>query len=388
MDSTLDILANTGDAVCAINKEKRVVYWNSAAEKILNITAEDAIGQPCWELMKGKTVKGQPFCAPDCPIHSRINKQEAIPHFDLWIEDKNGKAVLTNFSTISVPQQKNSHPQSDQAVIIHLMRAVKNRDVPQHHLRINVLGPLNVLRTDDSKVDGKYWHRAKVRGLFILLALKRGKPATREELIEALWPELDSTTALRNLNTTIYNLRRSLEPQLKQGNESNYIFYETGHYWLGGSQPHWIDVDAFTLGIQQARMETAVDKAIYHYEEAVKLYQGDYLVDLITTTGIGSATEQTRLRQLFLNALEELGNLYQLYEQTEKARNTYLKILAIDPHRESAYHQLARLSHGTNTLMDSVAYCQRLAAALKDELDLILSQEMPCQENKRRSGKL
>lgn len=375
MDNTFDILDHAGDAVCAVNDEKRVVYWNAAAEAILGITADEANGQPCWQLLKGKSLDGQPFCGPDCPIQAKVDTQEPIPHFDLWVKNKSGKPVLANFSTIAIPA-KNGRCQPDQAVIIHLIRLVKNREFPQHRLRINTLGSLTVWRPDGSQINGKYWRRAKVRGLFVFLALKRGEPVTREELTETLWPELDYAAALSSLNTTVYNLRRSLEPELKQGSESHYIFYEAGFYWLGGNQPHWIDVDAFKLGIQQARLETAVNQAIHHYQEAVTLYQGDYLLDLIATTGFDANAEQTRLRHLYLEALEELASLYQQQEQTEQARSTYLKILAIDSHRESAYQQLARLSYGSGTMMDSVAYCQRLAAALKDELDLILSEEM------------
>jgi PAS domain S-box-containing protein len=375
MDNTLDILAHAGDAVCAVNDKKCVVYWNAAAENLFGIPAAEAQGQPCWKLMKGKTLDGQPFCDPDCPIQAQVDTQEPIPHFDLWVKNKRGSSILTNISTFTVPRP-NGRRQCDQAAIIHLLRIIKKRELPQYDLHIHILGPLQVTQADGTPITGKFWHRAKVRGLFTYLALQRSKPVTRTELTETLWPELDHATALRSLNTTVYNLRRSLEPGLKQGTESNYIFYEAGHYWLGGSRPHWLDVDGFELGIQQARLETAVNTAILLYEEALALYRGDYLVDLMATTAAGSQTEQHRLRELYLSGLGELGSLYQQKEQTEEARHIYLKILSIDPSRESAYRQLAYLSHDTDTLMENVAYCQRLAAALKSELDLILNQDL------------
>ena len=97
MDNTLNILAHTSDAVCAVNDEKRVVYWNAAAEEMSGLTASEAVGQPCWQLIKGKTVDGAPFCGPECPIHNKIVIQETISHFDLWIKNKSGPAY-TRFS--------------------------------------------------------------------------------------------------------------------------------------------------------------------------------------------------------------------------------------------------------------------------------------------------
>lgn len=382
MNNTRDILAHAGDAACAINHKKRVVYWNPAAEKLLGISAEEAAGQPCWKLLQGKTLAGKPFCGAQCPIDAKIDSDEPIPHFDLQIVNKNGDTILTNFSTFAIPKHNGSR-KPDEAAIVHLMRRIKTPEMPQYRLRINVLGPLEVWRADGSQVSGKFWRRAKVRGLLVLLAFNKGEPISRDDLTKILWPQLEYKAALRNLNTTVYNLRRSLEPELEQGNESNYIFYESGFYWLGGNQPHQLDVDAFYLGIKQARLETAVSQAAHLYEKALALYRGDYLIDLITTNGIASIEEQMRLRTLYLSAMEELGGLYTQQEQIEMARKTYLKILSIDPTRESTCHLLAQLSHKAGSRPDSIAYCQRLASALKSELDLILNQEREDQHYKK-----
>jgi DNA-binding SARP family transcriptional activator len=55
------------------------------------------------------------------------------------------------------------------------------------------------------------------------LALKRGRPIHRKALLKALWAELDHSAAIHNLNTTVYGLRRSLEPTLSRGSNSRYI---------------------------------------------------------------------------------------------------------------------------------------------------------------------
>ncbi len=374
MNSSLDFLANSGDAVCAVNKHQRIVYWNAAAEKAFGFTAQEAIGQFCWQLMEGETPDGKPYCQKKCPVYKQLMAGKPVPHFDLRINTRSGEKILTTFSALSLATP-NSNGDENKAAIYHLLRVAAETSAPPTILRIYLLGPLLVRRLDGSQVSGKSWRRVKVRALLAHLALRQGQPVSRQELVEALWPDMDWTTALRNLNTTVYNLRRSLEPNIERGSHSRYIFYESGHYWLGGDEPHWVDATAFKSYIRQAREETAVPQAIALYQKAIQLFRGDYLADVITA-GVGSHVEQNRLHQLLLTALEEIGNLYQQQGQPEKARQTYLKILSLDPYRESVCQQLAHLSQGQSNRLDALAYCQRLAATLKDELDLILSQEM------------
>jgi len=373
MDSVLDFLENSGDAVCAVNSHQHIVYWNDAAEETFGFTPDEAIGKPCWVLLQGKTAEGHAFCQKNCPIVHRHEEGRPTPHFDLRFQSKSGAKILTNISTLAGPSLETAN--EEQIAFVHLMRVAQSKAIPLQRLRIHMLGPLLVYLPNGSQVSGPYWRRAKVRALLAYLALRQGQPVPRRELLEALWPDMERETGLHNLNTTVYNLRRCLEPSLTPGVDSQYIVFESGHYWLGGEGPHWLDVDLFKRNIKQARLETAVNRAIFLYQEAVQLYRGDYLLDVLPA-GVGSHIEQNRLHQMFLTALEELGNLHERQAEPDKARDAYLQVLALDVRREKVAQQLARLSRREDNQIDNLSYCHRLATALKDELDLVLSQEI------------
>lgn len=51
----------------------------------------------------------------------------------------------------------------------------------------------------------------KIRALFAYLALEPGQPHRREALAGLLWPEMDQTTALRNLRLALHRLRDTLD---------------------------------------------------------------------------------------------------------------------------------------------------------------------------------
>ncbi len=374
MDSVLDFLENSGDAVCAINSHQHIVYWNDAAEEIFGFTTDEAIGKPCWVLLQGETAEGHAFCQKNCPIVHRQEEGKATSHFDLRFQSKSGAKLLTSISTLAQPIP-DAEADEEQIALVHLMRVTQDKAIPLRRLRIYMLGPLLVYLPDGSQVLGTNWRRAKVRALLAYLALKQGQPVPRRELLEALWPEMERGTGLHNLNTTVYNLRRCLEPSLTPGVDSQYIVYQSGHYWLSGDGPHWLDVDLFKRNIKQARLETAVNRAIFLYQEAVQLYRGDYLMDVLPV-GAGSHIEQNRLHQMYLTALEELGNLHEQQAEPEKARDAYMQILALDSRRENVSQQLAKLSRREDDRIDNLSYCHRLATALKDELDMILSHEI------------
>jgi two-component SAPR family response regulator len=213
-----------------------------------------------------------------------------------------------------------------------------------------------------------------VRALLAFLALQRGRPVHHDLLIESMWPELNYAAALHNLNTIVYNLRRSLEPTLEHGAESSYIRCEGDCYFLDHSPAHWLDVKAFEAGMAQARREPDPIRAMRQYREVLTLYQGDFLADLNHTL-LWTSQERVRLRELYLNGLEELGELCERQHEERHAAELCLKALAVDPCRETACQQLMRLAIRRGDRAAAVTYYLILAEALRRELGLTPSEE-------------
>jgi DNA-binding SARP family transcriptional activator len=59
--------------------------------------------------------------------------------------------------------------------------------------------------------------KPRVRSLLRLLGAQGGAPVHREVICEALWPEADPMTGLRNLQVAVSSLRRLLEPDVSRG---------------------------------------------------------------------------------------------------------------------------------------------------------------------------
>ena len=68
--------------------------------------------------------------------------------------------------------------------------------------------------------------RRKVLGLLCFVASRPGMASTRDEALEALWPDLAPSTAVNSLHQTIYFLRRLLEPNYKEGIGAGYVLFD------------------------------------------------------------------------------------------------------------------------------------------------------------------
>jgi DNA-binding CsgD family transcriptional regulator len=67
--ATLGDVAETyrsGDALFAYDTDLTVIAWNGAAEVLTGITADDAVGRPCWDVLHGVTERGAVICHPGC----------------------------------------------------------------------------------------------------------------------------------------------------------------------------------------------------------------------------------------------------------------------------------------------------------------------------------
>src|SRR5262249_6471378 len=74
--------------------------------------------------------------------------------------------------------------------------------------------------------------RRKVLALLCLLMSKGRFAATRDEVVDALWPELDPQAALNSLNPTVYFLRRVFEPDYEEDVSPGFVGQDGETIWL------------------------------------------------------------------------------------------------------------------------------------------------------------
>jgi PAS domain S-box-containing protein len=382
LDKYLQLFENTGDGVWAVDTDQRIILWNKTAEELLGYCADEAVGQLCHELLAGRDLGERPFCRTRCAIDEQARRGRPIRSFNLRVRCADGRMAWIDVSGVVVPDESNG---DGYGALVHIFRVVEDAETQVPPLRIRLLGPVVVQQADDSAVGGAFRRRAKVRALFAALALHRGQVVHRNHLLATLWPDKARQAALHNLHTTVYHLRQSLEPDLARGPDSAYIQIRGDGYRLAGGRAHWLDVDAFEKKLAAAgRVESPIRQERL-YRQAIALYRGDFLADL-DAYQLDCWTERARYRQLYLDALQGLGDLLVREARGDEAMALYRKVLAEDPCREVAARSLMRLALQNEERAKALSQYARLEENLKRELGVEPSQKTRRLQQKARSA--
>ena len=74
--------------------------------------------------------------------------------------------------------------------------------------------------------------RRKVLALLCFLITKSDLSATRDQVLDALWPDLDPEVAINSLNQTLYFLRRVFEENYSEDLSPGYVHHDSDVLWL------------------------------------------------------------------------------------------------------------------------------------------------------------
>ncbi|MBI1760528.1 MAG: winged helix-turn-helix domain-containing protein [Acidobacteria bacterium] len=207
----------------------------------------------------------------------------------------------------------------------------------------------------------RHWMRRKAKALLKLLALAPQHQLHREQLMEALWPELEPELAANNLNKALHAARRALEPDLKSGAQSRFLQTYEQHVQLHGAL--WIDVEAFEQ--QAAAALKGADSGAC--ETALALYAGDLLEEDRYEDWAVARREQ--LRRLAQRLLEHLAQLYESGGQTAQSIEQWQRLLGFNAANEEAQRRLMELYARSGSRHQAIEQYQRCREAVRRELD-------------------
>jgi len=207
---------------------------------------------------------------------------------------------------------------------------------PRAALRILSLGELVVLRDGEAVPQGAF-ARAKARTLLAAL-LAAGGSVHREALCEWLWPDLSAERAGAALRTTLYELRRAVEPELEAGHPDSIVAADGDRVSLVlGPRDSW---DAAELRSAVLAARTRPENAVEQLGSAEQLYRRAFLSEWPYEDW--SEPARTELEELQGELLERLGEALLRQDRPAEAVSRLRQWVRHEPERESAHRALMR----------------------------------------------
>ena len=144
MRSLFQALDNTADGVFVIDKEQRIIYWNQAAQEILDYEYSEVIGRPCFEILAGRDDQCQPICRNHCRIAVTAFAGETVKNYDMCVRVKSSHRRWINLSTFTFPTNNDKA----NAVLVHLFRDATQKKQAEQFIS-QMLEAAKALRDED-----------------------------------------------------------------------------------------------------------------------------------------------------------------------------------------------------------------------------------------------
>ncbi len=174
------------------------------------------------------------------------------------------------------------------------------------------------------------------------LVIHRHRTYPRETLAGLFWGEHSQERARSCMNTTLWRLRRALEPEGIPGG-TYLVSIPPGEVGFNQASQYWLDTAVFEEQISRILKQPyqAVEESqAQELETILSLYQGDLLDGFYDDWVLH---EREHLRNLYLRGLVFLLHFHKYHRLYEKGLEYGQRILEMDPLREEIHREMIRL---------------------------------------------
>ena len=196
--------------------------------------------------------------------------------------------------------------------------------------------------------------RRKVAALVCLLLSRPGASATREQVLDALWPDFDPSTSNNSLNQTLYFLRRLFEPEYREAVSPGYVRFDGDVIWLDGDL-----VDSrsrrFARAVLDGDLATAAD-----------LYVAQFAADFAYDDW--ASAYRDNLHASYLSAVERLAGDHVARGDNSAAIAVLQRAMLIDPEADAIEARLLKVYLESGSPAAAAEQYGHYVASMRDAL--------------------
>jgi two-component SAPR family response regulator len=187
--------------------------------------------------------------------------------------------------------------------------------------------------------------------------------STRDQVLDALWPELDPIDALNSLNQTVYFLRRVLEEHYVDDLSPGYLHHDSDLIWL--------DPELVSSRSNQCRALIRAMPSVPEPDQVKALvdeYRGRFALDFEYEEWAGPNREW--LHASYLEIVERAVTSDLETGHHSRGINLARRVLEVDPNAEQVELSLLKLYRATGAHAAAAEQYTHYASAMRDQLGL------------------
>jgi LuxR family maltose regulon positive regulatory protein len=226
---------------------------------------------------------------------------------------------------------------------------------------VKCLGTFHVLVGSEEISQGR-WVSVKARDLLAYFITFRGERIPAERAFDAIWADKPGR-GMTAFHTALSRLRSALRTG---ESTTRFILVETGEYWLD-TAAFSVDVDEFDSALAKARAASGDEMAAHWYEQAIALYQGEYLDNMYYDWLL---PERRRITRAYISALRALADFHFTRERYTRALEFLQRTLRVDDLLEDLHCQTMRVYAALGDRAGLVRQYQDLKEVLSSEMGM------------------
>lgn len=216
------------------------------------------------------------------------------------------------------------------------MKTTKN-SAAQDCLQISFLGGLT-LKNKRGSITDEVNRSQKIWSVLCYLILHRNRNIPQTELIETFWGDEGGANPTSALKTLLHRTRSMLEPLF--GAEVEPILSKRGAYCWNREIACTLDIDEFEKKCRMAEETEDPEQKLRCYEQALRLYQGDFLPKLGNQLWVVSIS--AHYHSLYLKTAQQCADLLGSQHRFEEMEAVCEKALALDPMEEELHIRMIK----------------------------------------------
>jgi ATP/maltotriose-dependent transcriptional regulator MalT/DNA-binding SARP family transcriptional activator len=205
--------------------------------------------------------------------------------------------------------------------------------------------------------------RKKVLSLLVYLLTRPRLTASREQVIEALWPDMEPEAGANSLNQTSYFLRQVFEPRATDDSTAGYLNSRADLIWLDQDLVRSRSAECMRL-IAASRLDPSPEMVV----RLAEAYTGRFAVDFLYDDW--AAAFRNTLHASYLDRVERSLDVDAKAGHLDRAIAVAQMALAADPDAEQIELCLLRLYRRTGAYAAAAEQYEHYAIVMREQLGI------------------